>query len=248
MSSLAKKVALVTGASRGIGRAIALGLGREGAIVIGTATTNDGAEKITDFLKAANIPGGGYALNVCDSEAVQNVISQAQNDHGAVAILVNNAGIHRDNLLLRMKEEQWDEVINTNLSAVFRLSKICLKSMVKQRNGRIINITSVVGVMGNPGQVNYCAAKAGVIGFTKALALEMAAYGITVNAVAPGFIDTDMTSQLTPDQREWISGKIPMKRSGTVEDIANTVVFLASDQAAYTTGQTLHVNGGMCMV
>ncbi len=164
------------------------------------------------------------------------------------AILVNNAGIHRDNLLLRMKEEQWDEVINTNLSAVFRMSKICLKSMVKQRSGRIINITSVVGVMGNPGQVNYCAAKAGVIGFTKALALEMAAYGITVNAVAPGFIETDMTSQFTAEQREWIAGKIPMKRSGTVEDIANTVVFLASDQAAYITGQTLHVNGGMCMV
>lgn len=242
------KVALVTGASRGIGRAIAVALGRQGAIVIGTATSAEGAEKITAALRAADIQGAGYALDVCNSETVQTVVSQAQADYGPVAILVNNAGIHRDNLLLRMKEEQWDEVINTNLSAVFRMSKICLKSMVKQRSGRIINITSVVGVMGNPGQVNYCAAKAGTIGFTKSLALEMAAYGITVNAVAPGFIDTDMTNQLTAEQREWIAGKIPMKRSGTVEDIANTVVFLASDQAAYITGQTLHVNGGMLMV
>lgn len=246
--SLNGKVALVTGASRGIGQAIALSLGREGAVVIGTATSPDGAAKISAAFKAANIQGAGYALDVRDSEAVQTVLTQAQNDLGAIAVLVNNAGIHRDNLLLRMKEEQWDEVIDTNLSAVFRMSKICLKSMVKQRSGRIINITSVVGVMGNPGQVNYCAAKAGVIGFTKSLALEMAAYGITVNAVAPGFIETDMTNQLTPEQREWISGKIPMKRSGNVEDIANTVVFLATDRAAYITGQTLHVNGGMCMV
>ncbi len=248
MKSLAGKIALVTGASRGIGRAIALELGRQGAVVAGTATTREGAEKISAALNAEHIQGGGYALDVRDSEAVQNVVAKVQTDHGPIAILVNNAGIHRDNLLLRMKDEQWDEVINTNLSAVFRMSKFCLKSMVKQRAGRIINITSVVGVMGNPGQANYCAAKAGVIGFTKALALEMAAYGITVNAVAPGFIETDMTSQLTPEQREWISGKIPMKRSGTVEDIANIVVFLASDQAAYITGQTLHVNGGMCMV
>ena len=245
---VAGKVALVTGASRGIGQAIALRLGREGAVVMGTATTAEGAEKISAAFKEANIQGAGYALNVGNSEAVQTLIAQAQNDLGPVAILVNNAGIHRDNLLLRMKEEQWNEVIDINLSAIFRVTKICLKSMVKQRSGRIINITSVVGVMGNPGQVNYCAAKAGVIGFTKSLALEMAAYGITVNAVAPGFIETDMTGNLTAEQREWISGKIPMKRSGTVEDIANTVVFLASDQAAYITGQTLHVNGGMCMV
>lgn len=245
---VAGKVALVTGASRGIGQAIALKLGREGAVVMGTATTAEGAEKISAAFKEANIQGAGYALNVGNSEAVQTLIAQAQNDLGPVAILVNNAGIHRDNLLLRMKEEQWNEVIDINLSAIFRVTKTCLKSMVKQRSGRIINITSVVGVMGNPGQVNYCAAKAGVIGFTKSLALEMAAYGITVNAVAPGFIETDMTGNLTAEQREWISGKIPMKRSGTVEDIANTVVFLASDQAAYITGQTLHVNGGMCMV
>lgn len=245
---LAAKVALVTGASRGIGRAIALGLAREGAIVIGTATTPEGAEKITQALKAENLQGAGYVLDVTDPEATQTVVAQAQNELGSVAILVNNAGIHRDNLLLRMKEEQWDEVINTNLSAIFRMSKICLKSMVKQRSGRIINITSIVGVMGNPGQVNYCAAKAGAIGFTKSLALEMAAYGITVNAVAPGFIETDMTRQLTPEQREWIMGKIPMKRTGIVEDIAHSVVFLASEKAAYITGQTLHVNGGMCMV
>lgn len=246
--SLAGKVALVTGASRGIGRAIALGLGQEGATVIGTATTAEGAEKISAALKQANISGAGYVLNVCETESVQNVVAQAQSELGAINILVNNAGIHHDNLLLRMKEEQWDEVINTNLSAVFRMSKLCLKSMVKQRSGRIITITSVVGVMGNPGQVNYCAAKAGAIGFTKSLALEMAAYGITVNTVAPGFVETDMTNQLTPEQREWIASKIPMKRSGTVEDIANAVVFLASDRAAYITGQTLHVNGGMCMV
>lgn len=245
---LAGKVALVTGASRGIGRAVALRLGREGAVVIGTATTQEGAEKITNTLREANIAGAGYVLNVCQSDQVQEVLTQAQNELGPIAILVNNAGIHRDNLLLRMKEEQWGEVIDTNLSAVFRVSKFCLRSMVKQRSGRIINITSVVGVMGNPGQVNYCAAKAGVIGFTKALALEMAAAGITVNSVAPGFIETDMTSQLTAEQREWISGKIPMKRSGTVDDIAAAVVFLASDHAAYMTGQTLHVNGGMCMV
>lgn len=246
--SLSGKVALVSGASRGIGRAIALHLGRAGAVVLGTATTAEGAEKISQALKEAGVQGGGYALDVNDAQAVLAVVAQAQDDHGPVAILVNNAGIHRDNLLLRMKEDQWDEVIDTNLSAIFRLSKICLKSMVKQRSGRIINITSVVGVMGNPGQVNYCAAKAGAIGFTKALALEMAAYGITVNAVAPGFIETDMTNQLTPEQRELIAAKIPMKRSGTVDDIANAVLFLASDQSAYMTGQTLHVNGGMCMV
>lgn len=244
---LTEKVALVTGASRGIGRSIALTLGREGASVIGTATTPEGADKITAFLQEAKISGAGYVLDVRQFQSISSVITQAQNDWGPVSILINNAGIHRDNLLLRMKEEQWNEVIETNLSAVFHTSKICLKSMVKQRHGRIINITSVVGVMGNPGQVNYCAAKAGVIGFTKALALEMAAYGITVNAVAPGFIETDMTNQLSSDQREWIHNKIPMKRSGTVVDIADAVVFLASEKSAYITGQTLHINGGMYM-
>jgi 3-oxoacyl-[acyl-carrier protein] reductase len=244
---LKEKVALVTGASRGIGRAIAMALGREGARVIGTATSSEGAEKISSFLQEAQILGSGYALDVRNPQDTQDVIAKAQNEIGPVSILVNNAGIHRDNLLLRMKEEQWDEVINTNLSAVFRTSKICLKSMVKQRYGRIINITSVVGVMGNPGQVNYCAAKAGVIGFTKALALEMAAYGVTVNSIAPGYIETDMTSQLSAEQKEWIHNKIPMKRSGTVVDIADTVVFLASEKSAYITGQTIHVNGGMYM-
>lgn len=246
--SFTGKVALVTGASRGIGRAIAMALGSAGAKVIGTATTQEGAEKITAAFQTEGITGAGYALDVSKSEAVQEVLTRCQSEQGPISILVNNAGIHRDNLLLRMREEQWDEVINTNLSAIYRVSKICLKSMVKQRNGRIINITSVVGVMGNPGQANYCAAKAGVIGFTKSLALEVAAHGITVNAVAPGFIETDMTNQLSDEQREWISNKIPMKRSGTADDIANMVTFLASDQAAYITGQTLHINGGMCMV
>ncbi len=244
---LTEKVALVTGASRGIGRAIALALGRAGTRIIGTATTSEGAQKITTFLQEAKIEGGGYVLDVRQFQSIPTLITQAQSEWGPISILVNNAGVHRDNLLLRMKEEQWNEVIETNLSAVFHMSKTCLKSMVKQRNGRIINITSVVGVMGNPGQVNYCAAKAGIIGFTKALALEMAAYGITVNAVAPGFIETDMTSQLAPEQREWIHNKIPMKRSGVVEDIAETVLFLASEKSAYITGQTLHINGGMYM-
>ncbi len=246
--SLIGKTALITGASRGIGQAIALALGHEGATVIGTATTEEGVEKINVAFKAANVNGAGYILNVCNPQLVQEVVGQAQNDLGPVSILVNNAGVHRDNLLLRMREEQWNEVIDTNLSAVFRLSKICLKSMIKQRQGRIINITSVVGVIGNPGQANYCAAKAGMIGFTKSLALEVAAHGITVNAVAPGFIETDMTSQLNEEQREWIATKIPMKRTGTPADIANMIVFLASDRAAYMTGQTLHINGGMCMV
>jgi 3-oxoacyl-[acyl-carrier protein] reductase len=246
--SLAGKLAIVTGASRGIGYAIAKGLSQQGAIVAGTATTDEGAAKITESFKENQVHGKGYTLNVRDFEMVQAVLNQIQNEYGQVSILVNNAGIHRDNLLLRMKEEQWDEVLDTNLSAIFRMSKICLKSMVKQRQGRIINITSVVGVMGNPGQVNYCAAKAGMIGFTKALALEMAAYGVTVNAVAPGFIETDMTNKLSQEQKDWISSKIPMKRSGKVEDIADTVLFLASDQATYITGQTIHVNGGMYMV
>ncbi|MBS0352213.1 MAG: 3-oxoacyl-ACP reductase FabG [Proteobacteria bacterium] len=241
-------IAVVTGASRGIGHAIAKGLSKQGVIVAGTATTAEGAAKITESFKENQVNGKGYTLDVRDFERVQAVLNEIQSDFGSVSILVNNAGIHRDNLLLRMREQQWDEVLDTNLSAVFRMSKTCLKSMVKQRQGRIINITSVVGAMGNPGQVNYCAAKAGMIGFTKALALEMAAYGITVNAVAPGFIETDMTNQLSPEQKEWISAKIPMKRSGKVEDIADTVVFLASDQAAYITGQTIHVNGGMYMV
>lgn len=246
--SLIGKTALITGASRGIGQAIALALGHEGATVIGTATTEEGVEKINAAFKAAHVTGAGYILNVCNPQLIQEVVGQVQNDLGPVSILVNNAGVHRDNLLLRMREEQWQEVIDTNLSAVFRLSKICLKSMIKQRQGRIINITSVVGVIGNPGQANYCAAKAGMIGFTKSLALEVAAHGITVNAVAPGFIETDMTSQLNEEQREWIATKIPMKRTGTPADIANMIVFLTSDRAAYMTGQTLHINGGMCMV
>ena len=246
--SLNEKIALVTGASRGIGREIALSLAKAGSFVIGTATTAEGAEKFTSELQAENLQGRGYVLNVSNSTDIQEVLNKIQNETGAINILVNNAGIHRDNFLLRMKQEQWDEVIDTNLNALFRISKICLKSMVKQRWGRIIKITSVVGVIGNPGQVNYSAAKAGMIGFTKSLALEVAAYGITVNTVAPGLIETDMTSHLSEEQREWIATKIPMKRTGSPEDIANAVNFLASDKASYITGQTLHVNGGMCMV
>jgi 3-oxoacyl-[acyl-carrier protein] reductase len=246
--SLHGKIALVTGSSRGIGREIALSLAREGATVIGTATTPEGAEKITNEFQSENLQGRGYALNVCDTEAIQDVLNKAQNEIGPISILVNNAGIHRDNILLRMKEEQWNEVIETNLNALFKISKFCVKSMVKKRWGRIIGISSVVGVMGNPGQVNYAAAKAGMIGFNKSLGLEVAAYGITVNTVAPGLIETDMTSQLSEEQREWIYTRIPMKRTGSPKDIADAVTFLASEKAAYITGQTLHVNGGMCMV
>ncbi len=246
--SLNEKIALVTGASRGIGREIALSLAKAGSFVIGTATTAEGAEKFTSELQAENLQGRGYVLNVSNSTDIQEVLNKIQNETGAINILVNNAGIHRDNILLRMKQEQWDEVIDTNLNALFKISKICLKSMVKQRWGRIIGISSVVGVIGNPGQVNYAAAKAGMIGFNKSLALEVAAYGITVNTVAPGLIETDMTSHLSEEQREWIYTRIPMKRTGSPEDIANAVNFLASDKASYITGQTLHVNGGMCMV
>lgn len=250
MNSLTEteKVALVTGASRGIGREIAFSLARAGVSVIGTATTAEGAEKFTSELQAENLKGRGYVLNVRHAEEITDILTRIQNENSSINILVNNAGIHKDNILLRMKQEQWDEVIDTNLNALFKISKFCLKSMVKQRWGRIIGISSVVGVIGNPGQVNYSAAKAGMIGFNKSLALEVAAYGITVNTIAPGLIETDMTRQLSEEQREWIYTRIPMKRTGTAEDIAQAVIFLASDKAAYITGQTLHVNGGMCMV
>lgn len=230
------KIVFITGASRGIGRAIAQAFVDQGATVIGTATTEAGA---------ANIPGNGMVLDVCDSAAVEKAIEEIQAKFGAPAILINNAGITEDNLLLRMKESQWEHVIDANLNAIFRTTKACLRGMLKARWGRVINITSVVGVMGNPGQANYCAAKAGMIGFTKSLALEMASVGVTANCVAPGFIQTDMTSKLTDQQREAILGQIPAKKMGAVEDIANAVLFLASDTAAYITGQTLHVNGGM---
>lgn len=230
------KVVFITGASRGIGHAIAKAFKDQGAIVIGTATTEAGIK---------NIPGHGIVMNVCDSLNVEAVFETVQTQFGMPSILVNNAGVTEDNLMLRMKQEQWDRVIDTNLNAVFRTTKACLRGMLKARWGRVINITSVVGVTGNPGQANYCAAKAGMIGFTKALAAEMAGVGITANCVAPGFIQTDMTDKLDKKQREAILSQIPAKKMGDATDIANAVLFLASDAAAYITGQTLHVNGGM---
>jgi 3-oxoacyl-[acyl-carrier protein] reductase len=246
--SLSGEIALVTGASRGIGRAIALTLGAAGATVIGTATTAEGAQGISDALKEHAISGGGKVLNVTESESVDVLITATVAEFGAPTILVNNAGITRDDLLMRMKDDAWDAVIDTNLSSVFRLSKACLRSMVKARKGRIISIASVVGVMGNAGQANYAAAKAGIIGFSKSLAREVGSRGITINVVAPGFIDTDMTRALPEEQQALLLQQIPLNRLGRVEDIAHAVAFLASPAAAYITGETLHVNGGMYMV
>lgn len=243
------KIALVTGASRGIGKAIALTLGQQGFAIAGTATTQEGADTISQYLKDQHIKGQGFALNVCDSEAIKPLLDSIEQKLGGYPlILVNNAGITRDNIFLRMKPEEWDTVIDTNLSAIYRITKACLKPMVKARWGRVINITSVVGVTGNPGQANYTAAKAGMIGMSKSLAQELAAFEITVNSVAPGFIDTDMTRLLTEAQQEQIKSQIPMKRMGQPTDIANAVAFLVSDSAGYITGQTIHVNGGMCMI
>jgi 3-oxoacyl-[acyl-carrier protein] reductase len=236
---------LVTGASRGIGAAIAIGLSAAGARVVGTATTPEGAASITSTLAPLGRAGRGAVLNVADSASIDALLKELESGEGMPTILVNNAAITRDMLLMRMKDEDWDAVINTNLSSVYRLSKACLKRMVKERRGRIINLTSVVGVTGNAGQTNYAAAKAGIIGFTKSLAKELASRNITVNAVAPGFIDTDMTRGLNDQQRQILLNQIPAGRLGTVEDVAATVLFLASPQAAYITGQTLHVNGGM---
>lgn len=245
--SLQNKIALVTGASRGIGHGIALALGREGATVIGTATKQEGADNITDAFKQHNISGCGITLNVTDQHSVDELFHFIKEKYGAVSILVNNAAITKDNLFLRMKEEEWMSVIDTDLNSLFRLSKTGMRDMLKARWGRIINIGSVVGSTGNPGQANYCAAKAGVLGFSKALAMEVGSRNITVNTVAPGFITTDMTSALNDEQREGIFAKIPMQKLGTVEDIATAVVFLASPAAGYITGQTLHVNGGLYM-
>ncbi len=241
------QVALVTGASRGIGQAIAFELGRRGARVIGTATSENGAKGISDYLKQQQIEGRGAVLDVADADSVRAVVADVTAIEGAITILVNNAGITRDNLLLRMKPEEWDDILNTNLSALFRTCKSCLRGMMKARYGRIINISSVVGLMGNPGQTNYAAAKAGMIGFTKSLAREIGARGITVNTVAPGFIETDMTRAMTEEQRERLTSQIPLNRLGGPEDIASTVAFLASPAAGYITGETLHVNGGMFM-
>ena len=244
---LERQIALVSGASRGIGAAIADALGRAGAVVVGTATSDRGAEAITERLAAAGIEGTGMRLEVTDDASVAAVVEAVNARFGAVTILVNNAGITRDNLLMRMKPEEWQTVIDTNLSSVYRLSKACLRGMTKARRGRIVNIASVVGSSGNAGQVNYAAAKAGMLGFTKSLAREVGARGITVNAVAPGFIDTDMTRALPEAQREALLAGIPLGRLGSPEEIAAAVVFLASPGGAYITGETLHVNGGMYM-
>jgi 3-oxoacyl-[acyl-carrier protein] reductase len=245
--SIKDKVALVTGASRGIGAAIADHLGEQGAIVIGTATSEGGAEKISARLKEKGINGVGMVLNVTDADSVADLLKAVQADFGAPAILVNNAGITKDNLLMRMKEDEWFDVINTNLSAIYRLSKACLRGMMKARWGRIINISSVVGSMGNAGQSNYAATKAGVAGFARALAKEVGSRGITVNTVAPGFIDTDMTKELTEEQKSLMLSQIPLERLGQPEEIAAVVGFLAGDAGGYITGDTIHVNGGMYM-
>jgi 3-oxoacyl-[acyl-carrier protein] reductase len=242
------QIALVTGASRGIGQACALALAKQGATVIGTATSDKGAEAISEYLQTAGAKGRGMKLDVTDAVEVDAVIAAIEKDFGPIGILVNNAGITRDNLLMRMKDEEWDEIMATNLTSVFRLSRAVLRAMMKARTGRIISIASVVGAMGNAGQTNYSAAKAGIMGFTKSLAREVGSRNITVNCVAPGFIDTDMTRALPEAQRQALLAHIPLGRLGAAEDIAEAVAFLASGKAAYITGTTLHVNGGMYMI
>ena len=244
---LENEVALVSGASRGIGQAIALDLGSKGAYVYGTATSEKGAENISKYMKDNGIEGQGLVMNVTDDDSIGVALKQISDDKGGVSILINNAGITRDNLLMRMKAEEWDDIMTTNLSSVYRLSKAVLRSMMKARKGRIISIASVVGVSGNAGQTNYSAAKAGVIGFSKSLAQEVGSRGITVNVVAPGFIDTDMTKALPEEQREALLTKVPLGRLGDAQEIANAVSFLASSAANYITGETIHVNGGMYM-
>ena len=245
---LNEKLVLVTGASRGIGRAIALTLGNAGATVIGTATSDEGAANISKIFTENNILGKGMMLNVTDNEQISELLKSITAEYGSVDILVNNAGITRDNILVRMKEDEWDDIINTNLSSVYKMSKAVLRGMIKKRSGRIISITSVVGAMGNAGQSNYAAAKAGIMGFTKSLAREVGVRGITVNAIAPGFIQTDMTDKLPEDQKVALASQIPMARLGTVDEIAQSVLFLASESGSYITAQTLHVNGGMYTV
>ena len=247
MKALEGKIALVTGASRGIGRAIALELGQHGAVVVGTATTEAGAAAISGALAEAAIAGTGLVMNVNDPAGVESALADIETTFGGIAVLVNNAGITRDNLLLRMKDDEWDDIMSTNLKSVYRLSKLVLRSMMKARFGRIINITSVVGEMGNAGQTNYAAAKAGIAGFSRALAREVGSRSITVNCVAPGFIETDMTAKLTAEQRSALTQQIPLARLGTPQDVAAVVAFLASPGASYITGATLHVNGGMYM-
>ncbi len=239
-----KCIALVTGASRGIGKAIAQQLVEDGFFVIGTATSEGGANNITSYLASS---GAGMVLNVTDTVSIASVMEAIKKEYGVPTVLVNNAGITRDNLMLRMKDEEWDDIINTNLSSIFRLSKACLRGMMKNKQGKIVNIASVVGVTGNPGQANYAAAKAGIIGFSKSLAQEVGSRNITVNTVAPGFIDTDMTKTLTDEQRTALLGGVPLARLGDPKEIAYAVSFLCSSKAEYITGETLHVNGGMYM-
>jgi 3-oxoacyl-[acyl-carrier protein] reductase len=241
------EVCLITGASRGIGRAIALTMGKQGALIVGTSTTKLGAEGITTMLDEAGICGRGVVLDITQGKDVVNVVEKIKSDFGPISILVNNAGIARDNLLLRMKEEEWNNIVDTNLSSVFRVTKACLRSMTRARKGRIINVSSIVGATGNPGQTNYAAAKAGLVGFTKSLAFEVASRGITVNAIAPGFIETDMTASLEKSRQKELAANIPIGRFGIGEDVANLAVFLASSEASYITGQVVHVNGGLYM-
>jgi len=244
---LQNQLALITGTSRGIGKAIALKLGKDGATVVGTATTDEGAESISTYLNEAGIKGRGIVLNVNDTDQIKNLFTEIRKEFGEVTILVNNAGITRDDLLVRMKDEKWDEVIGTNLKAIFRLSREVLRAMMMARSGRIINISSIVGSTGNVGQSNYAAAKAGIFGLSKSLAREVGSRNITVNCVAPGFVDTDMTRALSEKQQQDLLQYVPLKRLGNPEDIASAVAFLASPSAGYITGATLHVNGGMYM-
>jgi len=245
--SLENEIAFVSGASRGIGKEIALALGAQGATVIGTATSENGAENISNYLKENDIKGKGMVMNVTDQDSITTTVKAITDGFGAPSILINNAGITRDNLVMRMKDAEWDDIMNTNLSSIFRVSKACLRGMMKAKKGRIISIASVVGVTGNAGQANYAAAKAGVIGFSKSLAREVGSRGITVNVVAPGFIDTDMTRALPEAQRDALLGQISLGRLGDAAEIAHAVTFLASPGAGYITGETIHVNGGMHM-
>jgi len=248
MADLSGKVALITGASRGIGQAISLVLGKNGATVIGTATSESGAGAISKTFQENNITGKGFVLNVTENDQIENLMKSIGDEFGSVDILVNNAGITRDNLLLRMKDDEWNDIMNTNLSSVYKMSKAVLRGMMKKKSGRVISIASVVGAMGNAGQTNYSAAKAGILGFTKSLAREVGPRGITVNAIAPGFIKTDMTDALPEEQKEFLANQIPLGRLGTVNEIADAVLFLAGDSGSYITAQTLHVNGGMYTV
>jgi len=245
---LNEKLVLITGASRGIGKAIALTLGEAGATVIGTATSAEGAENISKMFTENNILGKGMKLDVNDNEQISDLLKNITKDYGSIDILINNAGITRDNILVRMKEDEWDDIINTNLTSVYKMSKSVLRGMIKKRSGRIISITSVVGAMGNAGQSNYAAAKAGIMGFTKSLAREVGVRGITVNAIAPGFIETDMTNNLPADQKATLASQIPLARLGKASEVAQAVLFLASENGSYITAQTLHVNGGMYTV